>query len=98
LTFSSILRCMSSVGMTLQFGHAYTAPRTVPPEEMRRLWREIDAPAEAIAEYCHRLQKERRGLVRPRAEFLVTQIDWVTVGGAAGFEQRVEDRRAAYRW
>jgi Restriction endonuclease len=45
------------------------------PEALPGLQRELDAPGKAIAEYRHRLQKERRGLVRQRAEFLATQID-----------------------
>lgn len=45
------------------------------PEALPGLQRELDAPGDAIAEYRHRLQKERRGLVRRRAEILTTQID-----------------------
>lgn len=45
------------------------------PEARRGLERELDAPGEAIAEYRHRLQKERRGLVRQRADILTSHID-----------------------
>lgn len=45
------------------------------PESLPGLQGELDAPGQAIAEYRHRLQKERRGLVRRRADVLITRID-----------------------
>lgn len=45
------------------------------PETLPDLIRELDAPGEAIAEYRHRLQTERRGLVRQRVEVLITLVD-----------------------
>lgn len=45
------------------------------PEALPGLQRELEAPGEAIAEYRHRLRKERRALVRRRADTLTTHID-----------------------
>jgi hypothetical protein len=45
------------------------------PEALAGLREIIDAPGVAVSEYRHRLQRERRRLVRQRAEGLTAQVD-----------------------
>lgn len=50
------------------------------PESLVDLGQHIAAPGEAVAEYRHRFQRMRRGLIRQRVEQLIGEVDGLLAG------------------
>ena len=68
------------------------------PEALSGLREIVDAPGVAVSEYRHRLQRERRRLIRRRAEELTAQVDALLSALTAHYERGRESLKDDGDW